>query len=154
MKLKEWIDLFNTTRPFVADEIAIFILSKILGYGIAIILWNTLWTATQGDDITGSDAYFTYCGEGNFVPLKHYDPADEEELLKKYCPKMAKEKKKKNSGGKGKKHGKGKGKPTPTPGDDPQPNPTPKSPAKKAKSPGRGSKSPRRGDKEPPTKSP
>ena len=153
MKLEEWIDLFNTTRPFVADEIAIFILSKLLGYGIAIILQNTIWTTTQGDDMTGCDAYFAYCGEGNSVPLKHYDPADEEELLKKYCPEMAKEKKK-NSGGKGKKGGKGKGKPTPTPDDNPQPNPTPKSPAKKAKSPGRGLKSSRRGDRELPTKSP
>ena len=90
MKLEEWIDLFNTTRPFIADEIAIFILSKLLGYGISIILQNTLWTTTQGDDMMGCDAYFIYCGEGNFVPLKHYNPADEDELLKKYCPKKAK----------------------------------------------------------------
>ena len=152
MKLEEWIDLFNTTRPFVADEIAIFILSKLLGYGIAIILWNTLWTTTQGDNMTGCNVYFTYCVEGNFVPLKYYNPADEDELLKKYCPRKAKEKEKENSGGKGKKGGKGKSTPTPgddpqpagSPGSDPQPNPTPKSPAKKAKSPGRGSKSLRR----------
>ena len=98
MKLEEWIDLFNTTRPFVADEIAIFILSKLLGYGIAIILRNTLWTTTQGDDMMGCDAYFTYCGEGNFVPLKHYDPAEEDKLLNKYCPKIAKEKQKKTGG--------------------------------------------------------
>ena len=78
---------------------------------------------------------FAYCGAGNFVPLKHYDPVDEEELLKKYCPKMAKEKKKKVVGGRAKKVVKVKGKPTPTPGDDPQPIPTPKSPVKKAKSP-------------------
>ena len=98
MKLEEWIDLFNTTRPFVADEIAIFILSKLLGYGIAIILRNTLWTTTQGDDMMGCDMYFTYCGEGNFVPLKHYDPAEEDELLNKYCPENAKEKQKKVGG--------------------------------------------------------
>ena len=45
--------------------------------------------------MTGCDAYFAYCGEGNFVPLKHYNPADEEELLKKYCPEMAKRKEEK-----------------------------------------------------------
>ena len=38
LKLEQWIDNFNNMRPFVADEIAIFILSKLLGYGIAIIL--------------------------------------------------------------------------------------------------------------------
>ena len=81
LRLKEWIDLFNTTRPFIVDEIAIFILSKLLGYGIAIIPRNTLWTTTQGDDMTGCDVHFTYCGEGNFVPLKHYDPADKEEII-------------------------------------------------------------------------
>ena len=122
LKLEEWTDLFNTTRPFVADEIAIFILSKLLGYGIAIILRNTLWTTTQGDDMTGCDAYFTYCGKGNFVPLKHYNPAEEDELLNKYCPKITKEKQKK-SGGKGKKGTKHKGKSTPS--DDPQPAGTP-----------------------------
>ena len=95
LKLEEWIDLFNTTRPFVADEIAIFILSKLLGYGIAIILRNTLWTTTQGDDMMGCNAYFAYCGEGNFVPLKHYDPAEEDKLLNKCCPEKAKEKQKK-----------------------------------------------------------
>ena len=31
--------------------------------------------------MTGCDAYFAYCGEGNFIPLKHYDPNEEEELL-------------------------------------------------------------------------
>ena len=46
----------------------------------------------------GCDAYFTYCGEGNFVPLKHYDPAEEDKLLNKYCPKIAKEKQKKVGG--------------------------------------------------------
>ena len=98
MKLEEWINLFNTTRPFVADKITIFILSKLLGYGIAVILRNTLWTTTQGDDMMGCDEYFTYCGEGNFVPLKHYDPAEEDKLLNKYCPKIAKEKQKKGGG--------------------------------------------------------
>ena len=34
--------------------------------------------------MTGCDAYFAPCGEGNFVPLKHYDPNEEEELLNKY----------------------------------------------------------------------
>ena len=38
LKLEQWIDNFNNMRPFVADEIVIFILSKLLGYGIAIIL--------------------------------------------------------------------------------------------------------------------
>ena len=70
MKLEEWIDLFNTTRPFVADEIAIFILSKLLGYGIAIILRNTLWTTTQGYDMTGCDAYFAYCGGRELCPIE------------------------------------------------------------------------------------
>ena len=81
------------TPPFVADEIAIYILSQILGYGIAIILQNCVWTTTDCDDMTGCDAYFAYCGEGNFVPLKHYDPDDEEELLNKYFPEKVKTKK-------------------------------------------------------------
>ena len=144
MKLEEWIDLFNTTRPFVADEIAIFILSKLLGYGIAIILRNTLWTTTQGDDMMGCDVYFTYCGEGNFVPLKNYDPAEEDKLLNKYYPKIAKEKQKKVGGRARKGLNKGKS----TPGDDPQPAGTPgsdpqPSPAKEKKSPTRCPKSPR-----------
>ena len=65
------------------DEIVLFIMSKLLGYGIAIILHNHLWTTTQGDDMTSCDAYFAYCGEGNFIPLKHYDPDQEDELVKK-----------------------------------------------------------------------
>ena len=81
-------------------------------------------------------------GEGNFVPLKHYDPAEEDKLLNKYCPKIAKEKQKK-SGGKGKKGTKCKGKSTPsddpqpagTPGSDPQPSPAKKrSPTRHLKS--------------------
>ena len=104
----------------------------------------------------GCDMYFTYCGEGNFVPLKHYDPTEEDKLLNKYCPEIAKEKQKK-SWGKVKKGTKCKGKSTPsddpqpagTPGSDPQP-----SPAKKKKSPTRHPKSLRGGDKQPPTKSP
>ena len=107
LKLEQWIDNFNNMRPFVADEIAIFILSKLLGYGIAIILQNHLWTTTQGDDMMGCDVYFAYCGEGNFVPLKHYDPDQEDELLKKYCPEKSKEKKKKGGGGEGREREKG-----------------------------------------------
>ena len=89
--MDEWIDMFNI-HPFVADEIAIYILSQILGYGIAIILQNCIWTTTKGDDMTGCDAYFAYCGEGNFIQLKHYDPNEEEELLKKYLPEKVKKK--------------------------------------------------------------
>ena len=51
----------------------------------------------------GCNTYFAYCGEGNFVPLKHYDPAKEDELLNKYCPKITKEKQKKKWGGRARK---------------------------------------------------
>ena len=84
--------MLNTPMS-VADEIAIYILSYILGYGIAIILQNCIWTTTECDDMTGCDAYFAYCGEGNFIPLKHYDPDEQEELLKSICQKRSKEKK-------------------------------------------------------------
>ena len=104
----------------------------------------------------GCDAYFAYCGEGNFVPLKHYDPAEEDGLLNKYCPEIAKGKQK-IVGGRARKGTKCKGKSTPS--DDPQPAGTPgsdlqPSPAKKKKSPTRCPKSLRGGDKQLPTKSP
>ena len=51
--------------------------------------------------MTGCDAYFAYCGEGNFIPLKHYDPDEEEELLNKYLPEKVKRKETKLGGGKG-----------------------------------------------------
>ena len=37
LRLEEWIEKLNTSA-FVADEICIYILSWILGFGIAIIL--------------------------------------------------------------------------------------------------------------------
>ena len=46
LKLEEWIENLNTP-PFVADEICIYILSRILGFGIAIILRNCIWTTTD-----------------------------------------------------------------------------------------------------------
>ena len=73
-----------------------------MGFGIAIILQNCIWTTTDCDDMTGCDAYFAYCGEGNFVPLKHYDLDDEEDLLNKYFPEKLKTKKSKSGGGKAK----------------------------------------------------
>ena len=82
----------------MADEVTIYILSRLLGYGIAIILRNDIWTTTSGDDMTGCDAYFAYCGEGNFVPIKHYDPQEEDELIKNTVPKKLKEKGKKSDG--------------------------------------------------------
>ena len=36
------------------------------------------------------------------MPLKHYDPDQEDELLKKYCPEKSKEKKKGGEGREGK----------------------------------------------------
>ena len=63
LRLEEWIENLNTP-PFVADEICIYILSKILGFGIAIILRNWIWTTTDCNDMTGCDAYFAYCGGG------------------------------------------------------------------------------------------
>ena len=70
----------STRKPCVADEIIIYILSKILGVGICVFFRNTLWTTTQNVKV---DAYTR---DGYFIPIKHYDPADEEALLAKYCP--------------------------------------------------------------------
>ena len=63
-------------------------------------------------------------GRGIFIPLKHYDPDEEEELLKKYLPEKVKEEEKKSGGGKGRpngKRGKSMHSPQSEPGNDPQP---------------------------------
>ena len=97
----------------------------------------------------GCDMYFAYCGEDNFVPLKHYDPDQEDELLKKYCPEKSKEKKKRGGGGReGRKKGQGLST-DPASGQQPQPQKQPKSPAKKG-----SSKIPARGANPPAGKSP
>ena len=36
--------------------------------------------------VDSCDLYYAYTGDGYFVPIKHYNPADEESLLAKYCP--------------------------------------------------------------------
>ena len=76
----------STRKPCVADEIIIYILSKILEVSICVFLRNTLWTSTLNDEVDSCDLYYAYTGDGYFVPIKHYDPADEETLLAKYCP--------------------------------------------------------------------
>ena len=81
-----YIFKISTRKPCVADEIIIYILSKILGVGICVFFRNTLWTTTQNDEVDSCDLYYAYTGDGYFMPIKHYNPADEESLLAKYCP--------------------------------------------------------------------
>ena len=69
LRLEEWIEKLNTP-PFVAYEICIYILSRILGFGIAIILRNCICTTTDCDDMTGCDASFCLLWGGEFCTLK------------------------------------------------------------------------------------
>ena len=61
--------------------------------------------------VTQCDAYFVNAGDGCFIPLRHIDPGEEEELYTKYCPSKAQKKGgKRGKVGKGKKGGKSTGK--------------------------------------------
>ena len=54
----------STRKPCVADEIIIYILSKILGVSICVFFRNTLWTTIQNDEVDSCDLYYAYTGEG------------------------------------------------------------------------------------------
>ena len=104
----------STRKPCVADEIIIYILSKILEVSICVFFRNTLWTTTQNDEVDSCDLYYAYTGDGYLMPIKHYDPAEEESLLAKYCPEKVKKPVSKGKG-KGGKGGKGSKAHEPTP---------------------------------------
>ena len=84
---------------FLADEVCVYILSWILDIGIRVFTKTGVWTTTLTDNMSNCEKYFTYCGSGIFIPVKHIQPGEEKILEERYL----KEKELKNwgKGGKG-----------------------------------------------------
>ena len=79
----------STRKPCVADEI--IHCPRFCGlafvYSLEILYTNyTRLLLTTNDEVDSCDLYYAYTGDGYFMPIKHYNPADEEPLLAKYCP--------------------------------------------------------------------
>ena len=68
------------------DEMGIYILFRILGMGIGIILKKSIWTMKKNNDATDVNILFTYLGLGSFLPLTPLEPEEEKKLLKTYAP--------------------------------------------------------------------
>ena len=68
------------------DEMGIYILSRILGMGIGIILKKSIWTMKKNNDATDVNIWFTYLGLGSFLPLSPLELEEEKQLLKTYAP--------------------------------------------------------------------
>ena len=91
---------------FLADEVCVYILSHILDIGIRVLTKSGVWTTTLVDNMSNCEKYFTYCGPGIFVPVKHIQPGEEKILEERYL--KEKDVKKEGKGGKGGKGDKGK----------------------------------------------
>ena len=68
------------------DEMGIYILSRILGMGIGIILKKSIWMTKKNNDATDVNIWFTYLGLGSFLPLTPLELEEEKKLLKTYAP--------------------------------------------------------------------
>ena len=85
MKIQDWLDQFNKSN-YIVDEMGIYILSRILGMGIGIILMKSIWMTKKNSNATDVDIWFTYLGLRSFLPLTPLEPEEEKKLLKTYAP--------------------------------------------------------------------
>ena len=83
---------------FLADEVCVYILSHILGISIRVLTKSGVWTTTLADNMSNCEKYFTCCGAGIFIPIKHILPGEEDILEERYL----KEKDPKKGGKEGK----------------------------------------------------
>ena len=93
---------------FLADEVCVYILSRILDIGIGILTKSGVGTTTLTDNMSNCEKYFAYCGPGIFISIKHIQPWEEKILEERYLQTKEKAPKKGWKGGKGGKGGKGK----------------------------------------------
>ena len=85
MKIQDWLNEFNKSN-YIMDEMGIYILSRILGKGIGIILKKSIWMIKKNNDATDVNIWFAYLGLGSFLPLTLLEPEEEKKLLKTYAP--------------------------------------------------------------------
>ena len=83
---------------FLADEVCIYILSRILDIGIGVLTKSGVWTTTLADNMSNCEKYFAYCGPGIFIPVKHIPPGEEEDLEERYLKETEKGSKKGREG--------------------------------------------------------
>ena len=88
-------------RDFLADEISVYVLSCLLGVGIAVFMKTDVWTITVGNNVSTCKKFFAYCGKGIFIPVQRIMPRDEKALEEKYI--KEKEPKEDGEGRKGRK---------------------------------------------------
>ena len=80
MKIQDWLNEFNKSN-YIMDEMRTYILSRIFGMGIGIILKKSIWMTKKNNDATDVDIWFTYLGLGSFLPLTPLEPEEEKKLM-------------------------------------------------------------------------
>ena len=68
MKVDDWLHDFNKSN-YVLDEMGLYILSRILGTGIGVVLKNSVWTTKKNNGVDDIDIWFAYVGLGSFLAL-------------------------------------------------------------------------------------
>ena len=76
-KVQDWIWEFDKSS-YLIDEMCVYILSRIIGSGIGLVLKNSIWTTKKNNDITDVDIWFAYLGLGSYIPLTPLDPEEEQ----------------------------------------------------------------------------
>ena len=87
LKVQDWIREFHKSS-YIMDEMCVYILSRIMGTGIGIVLKNSIWTTKKDNDMTDLDIWFAYLGLGSYLPLTPLDPEEERRLIKAYMPEI------------------------------------------------------------------
>ena len=76
LEVQDWIWEFDKS-PYVMDEMCVYILFRIIGSGIGLVLKNSIWTTKKDNDTTDVDFWFAYLGLGSYMPLTPLDPEEE-----------------------------------------------------------------------------
>ena len=89
MKVDDWVCDFNKSN-YIMDEMGLYILSRILGTGIGVVLKNLVWTTKKNNRVDDIDIWFAYLGLGSFLALTPLEPEEERKQLKTYVPNVYK----------------------------------------------------------------
>ena len=85
MKVDDWVCNFNKSN-YIMDEMGLYILLRILGTGIGVVLKNSVCTTKKNNGVDDIDIWFAYLGLGRFLALTPLEPEEERKQLKMYAP--------------------------------------------------------------------
>ena len=89
MKVDDCVCNFNKSN-YVVEEMGLYVLSRILGTSIGVVLKNLVWTTKKNNAVDDIDIWLTYLGLGSFLAPTPLKPEEERKQLKMYTPYMYK----------------------------------------------------------------